>query len=478
MQNEEELVIDGEKSMTKGVKILLGDPKKAILKLSGPMMLGMLLQAVYNIADGIWVAGLGADQLAAVGLFFPFFMIIVALGAGIGVGGSSAISRRIGERNKKVAENTAAHTIIFAVGVALVISMAALPFTGDLFRSLSGNGEVGRLAADYARILFAGTTVLVFSHIAGAILRGEGAAKKAMYGLALGSCLNIILDPIFIYGLKLGVAGAAWATVISIAISAVLFLYWIFIQKKIYLRITFRGFKLNMGILKEILSVGFPSSLAQLSMSAAMIVLNIVVIQAGGTDGVAVFTSGWRIVMLGTIPLLGMATGVVAVTGAAFGAKDREKLKTAFLYAVKIGVLIELSIGILVAIFATPVSFIFTYSEEASHIRENLIFFLRIIAIFFPAVPLGMLTSAMFRGIGKGMRSLIVTLLRTILLQIPITYLLGITFGFGLNGVWIGIVIANMIAVSVTFFWGRYTVEHVIDTEKQKGKITSLLPSA
>jgi Na+-driven multidrug efflux pump len=189
-----------------------------------------------------------------------------------------------------------------------------------------------------------------------------------------------------------------------------------------------------------------------------------VVIQAGGTDGVAVFTSGWRIVMLGTIPLMGMATGVVAVTGAAFGAKDKEKLKTAFLYAVKIGVLIELSVGILVAVFAGPISYIFSYSEGASHIQEELVLFLRITSVFFPAVPLGMLTSAMFRGIGKGMRSLIVTLLRTIILQVPICYLLGITFVLGLSGVWMGIVIANLVAVSVTFYWGKYTVEHVIDS--------------
>ncbi len=462
-----ESIMDSEKKMTKGVKILLGDPKKAILKLSIPMMLAMLLQAVYNVADGIWVAGLGADQLAAVGLFFPFFIIIVALGAGIGVGGSSAVSRRIGEGNKKVADSTAAHTFVFAIVVALAISIAAIPFAGRLFHSLSGNGDVGRMAADYARILFAGAAVLVFANIAGAILRGEGAAKKAMYGLALGSCLNIVLDPLFIYGFKLGVVGAAWATLISIAISAALFSYWLFVQKKTYLRITFKDFKLNMGILREILSVGFPSSLAQLSMSAAMIVLNIVVIQAGGTDGVAVFTSGWRIVMLGIIPLMGMATGVVSVTGAAFGAKNKKKLRTAFLYAVKIGVLIELSVGLLVAIFARPISYIFSYSEEASRIQQDLVVFLRIMAIFYPVVPLGMLTSAMFRGIGKGTRSLIVTVLRTIILQVPISYLLGITLGFGLNGVWTGIVIANVTAVSVTFIWGKYTVEHVIDSVNQ-----------
>ncbi|MBN2199562.1 MAG: MATE family efflux transporter, partial [Candidatus Aminicenantes bacterium] len=243
--------------------------------------------------------------------------------------------------------------------------------------------------------------------------------------------------------------------------------------KKTYLRITFKDFKPNMGILREILSVGFPSTLAQLSMSAAMIVLNLVVIQAGGTDGVAVFTSGWRIVMLGTIPLMGMATGVVSVTGAAYGAKNKEKLKTAFLYAVKIGVVTELSVGILVALFAGPLSYLFSYSKDASRIQEDLTVFLRITSLFYPVVPLGMLTSAMFRGIGKGMRSLIVTLLRTIILQVPISYLLGIPLGLGLNGVWLGIVIANVAAVSVTFYWGKHTVEHVIDAEKRKRALPS-----
>lgn len=457
--------MENDRHMTKGVKILLGDPKKAILKLSAPMMLAMLLQAVYNITDGIWVAGLGADQLAAVGLFFPFFIIIVALGAGIGVGGSSAISRSLGADNKKSAENTAEHTILFAFAVSLILSISVMPFTGDLFHSLSGNGEVGRMAADYARILFAGAFILVFSHIANAILRGEGAAKKAMYGLALGSCLNIVLDPLFIYGLNMGVAGAAWATLISITISAMLFSYWIFIQKKTYLRITFQNFKLNLRILREILSVGFPSSLAQISMSAAMIVLNVVVIKAGGTDGVAVFTSGWRIVMLGTIPLMGMATGVVSVTGAAYGARDKYRLKTAFFYAVKIGVFIELAVGILVAVFANQISYIFSYSQEASRIQNELIKFLRITTVFYPTVPLGMLTSAMFRGIGKGMRSLIVTVLRTIILQVPIAYLLGILLRWGLPGVWMGIVIGNVSAVTVTFTWGKHTVEHVLDSK-------------
>ncbi|MFW6128828.1 MAG: MATE family efflux transporter [Candidatus Aminicenantaceae bacterium] len=446
--------------ITKGVRTLLGNPKKAIIKISTPMMLGMLCQAVYNLADGFWVAGLGADELAAIGLIFPFFLIIIALGTGLGVGGSSAVSRRIGERNKKDADNTAAHTILIGLVIGLFISVPILPFLKNIMLSLSGNENIGNMAADYARIIFSGALILVFSQVANALFRGEGDAKRAMYGLLIGSGLNIILDPIFIYTFKMGVKGAAWATVTSISVSSLIFFYWLFIDKKSYLDITFKGFKINRKILAEILEVGIPSSLAQLSMSIAIIFLNKIVIEAGGTDGVAVFTSGWRIIMLGVIPLLGMATGVVAVTGAAYGARDRDKLKIAYFYSIKIGIVIELAVAVLVVLFSKQISFIFTYSEESARILDDLVTFLKILSIFYPTVPMGMLTSAMFRGIGKGKRSLIVTILRTIILQVPVAYLLGITFNLGLTGVWLGLISGNILAAIVTFSWGKHTVNH------------------
>jgi putative MATE family efflux protein len=282
-----------------------------------------------------------------------------------------------------------------------------------------------------------------------------------MYGLLIGSGLNIILDPIFIYTLKMGVKGAAWATVISISVSSLIFCYWLFVSKDSYLDISFKDFKLNKKILAEILEVGIPSSLAQLSMSIAIIFINKIVIMAGGTDGVAVFTSGWRIIMLGVIPLLGMATGVVAVTGAAYGARNRKKLKTAYFFAIKIGIIIELAIAVLVALFSKQISFLFTYSKDSAHILDELITFLKILSFLYPTVPMGMLTSAMFRGVGQGKKSLIVTILRTILLQIPAAYFLGITLNLGLAGIWFGLITGNILAVSVTFLWGRHTVNHI-----------------
>ncbi|MCD6215728.1 MAG: MATE family efflux transporter [Candidatus Aenigmarchaeota archaeon] len=450
------------KRMTIGVKNLLGDPKKAILKMSFPMMIGMLSQSLYNLVDGIWVAGLGADSLAAVGLFFPFFWIVMALGSGIGIGGSSAISRRIGEKNKKDASNIAIHTLLIGIMIALAISLPIFPFLSKIFSSMVRNKNVALMATNYAKILVGGAVILIFSNIGGAILRGEGDARRAMYAMLLGSGLNIILDPLFIYTFKMGIVGAAWATLTSIVVTSFLFIYWLFLKSDTYLDMRWRYFSPSKKIIKEILQVGIPSALAQLSMSLAMIGLNMIVIAAGGTDGIAILTSGWRIIMFGTIPLMGMAMGVVAVTGASFGAKNKEKLKTAYLYAVKIGVIIELAVAALIIVLAPQIARLFTYSKGATHLTLGLINFLRISAIMCPMIPLAMLTSAMFRGVNRGMSSFVVTILRIFIFQLPFAYILGIKLGFGLTGVWTGMVVANLFAGSISFLWGRRTVNKIL----------------
>ncbi|MBE0478442.1 MATE family efflux transporter [Candidatus Aerophobetes bacterium] len=425
------------------------------------MIIGMIFQTSYNLVDGIWVAGLGVNQLAAVGLFFPFLIMIMALGGGIGIGGGSAISRRIGEGNKKDADNTAIHTILIGICLALGMSLAFLPFLESIFTFLGGNKEVSSMATDYARILFAGATILIFSNVANAILRGEGDTKRAMYALITGSVLNMILDPIYIYTFGMGVVGAAWATLTSMTVSAALFIYWLWVKQNTYLDIAFRNFRANKHILQEILKVGVPASMAQLSMSVSMLFLNKVAIIVGGTDGVAVFTSGWRVIMLGSIPLLGMATAVTSVVGAAFGAKDKEKLNTAYIYAIKIGILMALSVAISVILFSSQVAYMFTYAEGTARISDDLVNFFRWTAAFYPTIPLGMLTSAMFQGVGKGSRALAVTILRTIILQVPAAYLLGAIFGLGLTGVWAGIVAGNAVAASVAFMWGRTTIKNI-----------------
>lgn len=450
-----------EENVTEGVRTLLGDPRKAVLKISVPMMIAMFVSSMYNVADAVWVSGLGSNALAAVGLFFPFFMMIIALASGIGVGGSSAISRRIGERDKEAADNTAIHTFVVGIAIAGAVSLPFIPFLNQIFVSMGSDVSVAGMASRYARILFGGSIFLFLSYIGNAILRGEGDAKRAMYAMVIGSALNIILDPVFIYTFKLGVAGAAWATLISMVISFIPVAYWLFVKKDTYVDMSLKDFRPDRKIAKEIFRVGVPASLAQLSMSIAMFGLNWIILGVGGDEGIAIFTSGWRITMIGTIPLLGMAIGVTAVTGAAYGARDMEKLEAAYLYGIKIGVGIEIVVAVSTAIFAPQIAYLFTYSEDSASLYSELVNFLRWMVLFYITTPLGMLTSSMFNGIGKGERALTVTVLRTIVLQIAMAYLFAMVLDFGLTGVWMGIVTGNVTAALISFTWGRSTVSHL-----------------
>jgi len=443
--------------LTKGVKTLLGNPRKAIIRISIPMIIGMSAQMIYNLVDAIWVSGLGADALAAVGFFFPFLFLLMALSTGIGIGGSSAISRKIGEGNKRDADSVAIHSIIMGFIVSFIIGAPFAIFSPQIFSGM-GAGRTTGMAVSYARILFAASPFLFFSGISNGILRGEGDAKRSMYAMLLGSITNIFLDPIMIYWLNLGVAGAAWATAFSIILTSITMFYWLFMKKDTFVSVHINSFKFRWEIVKEIMKVGLPASIVQLSMSFAMIALNLIVVRAGGTDGVAIFTTGWRVVMIGTLPLLGIAAAVTAVTGAAYGARDAKKLDDAFLYAVKIGFVIEGIVAIFTYIFAPWIVMLFTSSSGSARIEEELINFLRIIVFFYPFVTFGIFSSAMFQGVGRGINSLMVTILRTLILTIPMAYILGIKMGMGLGGIWRGIVVGNSIAAVIGFAWGRLYV--------------------
>jgi putative MATE family efflux protein len=439
---------------TEGVKTLLGNPKQAIIRLSIPMIVAMSVQTLYNLVDALWVSGLGADALSAVGFFFPFFFMIMALASGLGVGGSSAISRCIGAHDRKGADRIAAHTIVLMLVISVGVCIPFFLFARSIFMTM-GAGHITDAAAQYGRIMFAGTVIIFFSNIASALLRGEGDVKRAMYAMMLGAGLNIILDPIFIYVLGFGVSGAAFATVLSLFISASMLFYWICIRRDSYVSITLKGFRFMRSVMNDILKVGLPSTVQQLTMSISVLILNIVVVKVGGTDGIAIFTTGWRVVMCATLPLIGMATAVTAVTGAAYGSRDHRKLMTAYLYAVKIGFVIELIIATLTFLLAVPIARLFTMSQEAVRIQPELIRFLRTMFIFYPTISFGMLSSSMFQGVGKGVYSLIVTLIRTIILTAPLAYGFAVLLDLQLGGVWWGIVAGNSIGAVIAFIWAR-----------------------
>ncbi|MBA7637648.1 Multidrug export protein MepA [subsurface metagenome] len=446
---------------TEGVKTLLGDPKKAIIKLALPMIAAMSVHTIYNLVDAIWVSGLGADALSAVGFFFPFFFMAMAIATGLGLGGGSAISRRIGARDKKGADAVAAHTIIIMLLVAVVFTIPLFIFAENVFLRLGAGRTIG-MAVSYAKIMFAGTTIVFFVNIAAAILRSEGDARRAMFAMILGSGINMVLDPIFIYTLRLGVAGAAWATIVSLLVTSVILFNWLFLKKDTYISFSFRGFRFKKEIVADIFKVGLPASAQQLSMSFTMLIINLILVRVGGTDGVAVYTTGWRVATIAILPLLGMATAVVSVTGATFGQHAFKKLKVAFMYALKIGVVIEILIAIATFLLSLQITAMFTQAEASARIADDLVVFLRIMCLFYPTAAFGILSSAVFQGTGKGMNALIATIIRTLVL----TPLFSVVFAFildrGLLGVWLGIAAGNTVGAAVAFLWATAHIRNLM----------------
>ncbi|MCP2620115.1 MATE family efflux transporter [Candidatus Aminicenantes bacterium AC-334-K16] len=457
MEEKDVSLPEGILRPTPGVQTLLGKPRQAIIKLSGPMIVAMSVQTLYNFVDAFWVSGLGPDALSAVGFFFPFFFMLMALATGLGVGGSAAVSRRIGARDKAGADSVASHTIVMMFILTVLIMIPFFWLIPHIF-SFMGAGAITPTATHYARILFAFTLVIFFANIASALLRGEGDVKRAMYAMMLGAGLNIVLDPIFIFALKLGVAGAAWATALSLLVSAWFLFNWLILKKDSYVQIRLRAFRFKKRVVYDILRVGLPTSIQQLSMALAVFLFNLIVVKVGGTDGVAVLTTGWRVTMFAILPLIGMAMGVTAVTGAAYGGRDYRKLNEAYLYAIKIGVLVEVIIAGLTFFLAPYIAALFTLTPEGLRIRSDLVVFLQTMCLYYPTTSLGMLSSAMFQGTGKGLYSLTVTIIRTIILAAPIAYFLAVLVMKNLVGVWWGVVIGNILGSLIAFLWGRHFV--------------------
>jgi len=446
---------------TKGVILLKGDPKKAIIKLSIPMIIAMLLMSSYNLANAIWVAGLGSDALAAVGFITPLFMILIGLANGLGAGVKSVISRRIGAGDHDGANYAAVQSLGLTVVISIIISISLI-LTAHPLVILFGAGDTADLAVEYGNIVFAGTILLLLSNIGYAILRAEGDTKRTMYVMGASSILNIILDPILIYYFRLGIAGAAWGMIISLILVISALLYWFLIKKDTYIRLSWPSGFFDVRTIKDILAVGLPASCEFFLFAILGIFINGMLVTVAGTDAVAVYTAGWRVVMFAIIPLAAIGTSVVSVSAAAYGAREFQKIKVVHSFSVLFGIGIAIIVSILTWLFSEQISYIFSYSSEGAHLAPTIAAFLATMCIFYPFVSPGLMSSSIFQGTGKGLTSLIINLLRNVVFMATSAYLLGITFGYGELGIWWGIVIGDILGGIVGFIWARVYISRLI----------------
>ena len=444
-----------EEEKTKDVETLLGDPKKAILAIAIPTTIALVAQSANNLVDAMWVSGLGRDALAAVGLFFPLFFIIIGVSVGIGIGAAAAISKRIGAENKAEADRTASHAIVLILIGSVIMTVLLLFTLEPILRAFGTGAEEGTIqeCINYGLPIVAFMVIFMVTGVLANILRSEGAAKRSMYILILAAVINLVLDPFFIYdyGLGWGMTGAAVATVIAEGVALLVMLYWYFVKKDLYLRFRFRRFRFESVIIKDILKVGIPASLQLTIISIVSIFMNLILLKAGGDDGVAIYSSDWRVLSILTIPLMGITTGIVPVCAAAFGARRYDKVKIAYNYGLKLSIALMVAVCIITIVFAPQMVYVFTYDPSTEYLRGGMAEFLMIAALFLPFMAMGMMAESLFQSLGMGVKSLVSTIFRNFLM-VPLCYIAMIATS-GLTYIWWGATIAEVIASSFVVVW-------------------------
>lgn len=448
------------KQKNKNIEVITGDPKKAIRKLSVPMMVSMFLIVLYNLADSVWVAGLGSDALAAIGFVTPLFMILIGLGNGLGAGANSLIARYIGADDYGQASNSGLHAIVLSIIISVIFTIIMLIVLKPLL-IIMGAGNTIDYAMKYGIVIFGSLIVFVFSGVASAIFRSEGDMKRATYAIAVTAILNIILDPIFIYYLNLGIEGAAWATVISATISCIVMGYWIWVKRDLYLDYNFKKyFKWNNKIVIDTFQVAIPSTLENLIMSGLAIIINIMLVMCSGTQAVAVYTASMRIVQMAMIPLIGIATAVITVAGVAYGSHNYKNLKLGHSYSIKLGFAVSIILGAIMVIFSKQIAYAFSYTSASAAMAPELATAISILSLFVLAIPFGIMSSMVFQGVGKGINSLIITVLRSLILESVFAYVLGIVLGWGESGVYIGVLLGCFVGGMVGYAWAKTFIKN------------------
>ena len=444
------------------VEVLLGNPKKALLRMSIPLIISLLISSLYNLIDAMWVSGLGADALAGVGFVTPIFMILIGFGNGLGAGSAFALSKYIGENNKQKADNASVHAILIMLIVSIVISIILLLTLPNILIYM-GAGKTIAFALDYGRIILMGAVLVILSNSLYGIFRGEGDSSRPMYAMIASAILNMVLDPLFIYTLNLGVRGAAIATLISALFVIFMLMYWFYIKKDTYLKPSISNFKFKKDISFDIIKVGFPASLQLLNNAFFAAVFSALLAFISSTDSVAVYSTGWRIVIIGTTPILAIGTALISVIAANYGARNYKNIQIAHRYAMKISMIFAVGVMLLTIIFAPQIASVFSSSSSSVRIAGELTSFLTWIVIYYPTMAVGVASTYVFQGIGRGITAMFQTILRETGFTLFFALLFTLIFHWGVWGAWMGIVLGEVVSNNVTLIWADLTIKKLIN---------------
>lgn len=428
-----------------------GSLRRAILLLSIPMVLEMVMESIFAVADIYFVSKLGADAVATVGLTESLMTLVYAIGIGFSMATTATVARRIGEKNKAGASVAASQSIIVGVIISLVLAIPGLYLAKDLLSTMGASEEMISSGYSYTAIMISGNIVIMLLFIINAIFRSAGDAAISMRVLWFANICNIILDPCLIFGLgpfpELGIQGAAVATVTGRGL-AVMYQFYILFSGKGRINLTLKSFRIHVGIIQKLIKLSY-GGIGQLIIAMSSWIVLMRILADFGSEVLAGYTIAIRVVIFSLLPSWGLANAAATLVGQNLGANQPERAeksvwKTSF---INMGFL-----SIFAIIFITMPEFFIQFFIDDLEVIKHGIQALQIISFGYLFYAFGMVMPQAFNGAGDTTTPTIINLVSFWMIELPLAYLLAKVLGFEENGVFYSIVIAESV-MAVMGIW-------------------------
>jgi len=428
-----------------------GSISKGIWYLALPMIIGNMLEVTFNLVDMFWVGRLGPVALASVAMSGVIMMILITFIIGINTGTLALVARFTGSGEDELRDNVAMQALILGFFIALCVGIVGYFSSPSLLKLLGAGPEVLAEGTKYLRVIFVGTVFVVFSFVVSFILRGAGDSVTPTVVLAFAGIVNVILDPLFIFGIgfpKMGVAGAALATVIAFGLAGLIGLE-VLLKGRSHIHLKLNKLKVDLSAMIRIIRIGIPAS-AQMIVRSFMGAALMAIVAAFGTFAVAAYGIGIRLTMFVLMPGFGFAMAAATLVGQNLGAQEPERAEASGKLATLFYEITVIVIAFVYIVFAPNIISVFDGSPEVLRIGVE---FLRITSWSFLFIPFGMVLGRAIMGAGDTVPTMLITLVSLWFFQIPVAYMLAKPLGFGLAGVWYAILAASVLQASLTTFW-------------------------
>ncbi|WPP51088.1 MATE family efflux transporter [Catalinimonas niigatensis] len=439
------------------MKIFLKAAKRdtlvTLLKLSGPIVLANILQTAYQLIDTFWLGRLGANAVAAVSLSFPVLFLVISLGIGMTMGGSIMVAQYKGMQNQKMINYSSAQTFFVLFFISILLALIGYFLSEPMMKIIGAKNEVLADAVSYFKVSSIGFIFLFLFFVFQSLMRGIGNVVIPTYVVLSTVLLNLILDPLFIYGWgpvpAMGVAGAAMASVLTQALSAFMGIL-ILMNGNFGIQLYWKDFHFNLNWFKELIRIGIPSSL-EMSTRALGLTMLITLVTGFGSMVVASYGIGARILSFVIIPALGLSAATTTLVGQYIGANRISKAQEVGVLSSKVAFFSLTAIGLLLFVFARPLTAFFVPGE--TQVIENGALFIKIMAPSFGLLGIQQVINGVFNGAGFTLASMIVSILSLWIIRFPLAYLLSHNTSLSYDGIWWAFPISNLIAAIFAFLW-------------------------